>query len=204
MATSEEQQYTALEGFHRIAAGSLTEVVRKAKEAWDRGEHAPVLIFEEETSEQIGVNFQGDAEEVLQRLPTTSETSRPSPDAPRGPGRPKLGVVAREVTLLPRHWEWLNEQPGGASVALRRLVEDARRANQGRDRIRKAQEATYRFMSAMAGNLPGFEEAARALFARNEERFQELVAAWPEDVRAHVTRLAQEAMQPDRDELPAA
>ena len=109
---------------------------------------------------------------------------------PRGRGRPKLGVVAREITLLPRHWDWLNSQPGGASVALRKLVEEARRGSGDRDRIRSAQEAAYHFMSAIAGNLPGFEEASRALFAYDRRRFGDLIAAWPEDVRDHVIKLA--------------
>ncbi|RZI91619.1 MAG: DUF2239 family protein, partial [Variovorax sp.] len=108
-------------------------------------------------------------------------------------GRPKLGVVAREVTLLPRHWDWLNRQPGGASVALRKLVEDARRVNTDRDTVRAAREATYRFMSAIAGHLPGFEEAARALFANEKERFDALVAPWPDDVPDHLRKLSASA-----------
>ena len=99
-----------------------------------------------------------------------------SPAPPRHPCRadaagPKLGVVAREVTLLPRHWQWLGSQPGGASVAIRKLVEAARRANQEVDQRRQTQEAAYHFMSAMAGNLPNFEEASRALFANDRGRF---------------------------------
>jgi uncharacterized protein len=117
---------------------------------------------------------------------------------PRGPGRPRLGVVAREVTLLPRHWDWLSSQPGGASVALRKLVEQARFANQGRDRRRRAQEAAYRFLSAMAGNEPGFEEAIRALFASKRERFNQMVKPWPRDVRDHAKKLAAAAFaEPD-------
>ena len=104
-----------------------------------------------------------------------------------------MGVVAREVTLLPRHWDWLNAQPGGASVALRKLVEHARRVNGSRDRVRRSQEAAYRFMSAMAGNLPGFEEATRALFAANQERFEALIGGWPVDIRANLMRLARES-----------
>jgi hypothetical protein len=114
---------------------------------------------------------------------------------PRSPGRPKLGVVAREVTLLPRHWEWLNRQPGGASVALRKLVEDARRVNEGRDGVRRAQEVAYRFMSTIAGDLPGFEEATRALFARDRSRFGENTLSWPADVREHASKLAALALQ---------
>jgi hypothetical protein len=108
---------------------------------------------------------------------------------PRRRGRPRLGVVAREVTLLPRHWAWLATQPGGASVALRRLVDDARRAGAGRDRARQARDAAYRFMHALAGDLPGFEEASRALFAGDRDRFAAAVASWPPDVREHATKL---------------
>jgi hypothetical protein len=118
-----------------------------------------------------------------------AEEQAPSSE-PRGRGRPKLGVVAREVTLLPRHWEWLNAQSGGASVALRKLVDEARRANGGRDRRRAARDAAYHFMSAMAGNLKNFEEASRALFADDRRKFTGLVAAWPADIRDHVVKLA--------------
>jgi hypothetical protein len=107
-----------------------------------------------------------------------------------------LGVVAREVTLLPRHWDWLAVQPGGASVALRKLVDEARRSSGDRDRTRAAQEATYRFISAIAGNLPGFEEACRALFAHDRRRFGDLIAGWPEDVRDYAIQLAFSDQEP--------
>ena len=182
---------TAFEGSRRIASGELQDVALKAKEVLDRGEYAPVLIFDEETSEPVDLDFRGTPEDVLSRLQKPAAApAEADPEAPRRAGRPKLGVVAREVTLLPRHWDWLNGQPGGASVALRKLVEHARRANEGIDRIRRAREAAYRFMSAMAGNEPGFEEAARALFAGNRERFDQHVALWPGDVRDHAKRLA--------------
>jgi hypothetical protein len=182
---------TAFEGSRRIASGELRDVALKAKEVLDRGEYAPVLIFDEETAEPVDLDFRGTPADVVSRLQETAAApAEADPEAPRRAGRPKLGVVAREVTLLPRHWDWLNGQPGGASVALRKLVEHARRANEGIDRIRRAREAAYRFMSAMAGNEPGFEEAARALFAGNRERFDQQVALWPGDVRDHAKRLA--------------
>ena len=106
-----------------------------------------------------------------------------------GRGRPKLGVTAREVTLLPRHWEWLAAQPGGASVTLRKLVEEARRASGAQQKVRQAQEAAYRFMSAMAGDFPGFEEATRALFADDRNRFEQHMAEWPVDIRNYALRL---------------
>jgi hypothetical protein len=126
--------------------------------------------------------------------PPASNAETPAEDLsapePRGRGRPKLGVVAREVTLLPRHWDWLGAQPGGASVALRKLVEEARRASGDRDRSRAARDAAYHFMAVMAGNLARFEEASRALFADDRRRFVELIAGWPGDIRDHIVWLA--------------
>jgi len=188
------QQCTAFEGSRRVASGGLAEVALKVKVVLDRGERAPVLIFDDATSELVELDFRGTAEEVLRKLGEGEVLeAKPEEEAPRGPGRPRLGVVAREVTLLPRHWEWLNRQPGGASVALRKLVEEARRVNGAKDRVRQAQECAYRFLSAMAGNEPGFEEALRALFAGNRARFGEWVDGWPVDVRDHAKKLAEGA-----------
>jgi uncharacterized protein len=180
---------TAFAGSKRIASGDLPQVAVAAKAVWDRDKWAQVLIFDDVTSNLIEVDFRGSAEDVARRL------AEEAPAEPRRPGRPRLGVVAREVTLLPRHWDWLASQPGGASVALRKLVEQARLTNQGKDRRRRAQEGAYRFLSAMAGNEPGFEEATRALFAGKRERFDEMVEAWPEDVREHAKKLAAVAFE---------
>jgi uncharacterized protein len=147
------------------------------------------------------VDFRGGPEDIVGRLREAEGASEPPAPAEaelpssgkgenRGPGRPKLGVVGREVTLLPRHWEWLSSQPGGASVALRKLVDEARRANATKDRVRKAQDTAFRFMSTMAGNEGGFEEAIRALFSAHETRFDNLLSDWPADVRAYAKRLA--------------
>ena len=142
---------------------------------------ASILIFDDATGGQIDFDLR-DAGEAL------ATTTRTDAEEIRGPGRPKLGVVAREVTLLPRHWDWLAKQPGGASITLRKLVEDARRAKAGD--TREAQERAYKFMSAMAGNLPNFEEAARALFAKDRPRFEALTAEWPADIRDYAYGLA--------------
>lgn len=107
-------------------------------------------------------------------------------------GRPTLGVVGREVTLLPRHWDWLNAQPGGASVSLRKLVDQARKTGGERERRREAQQRAYRVMAALAGDLPGFEEGSRALFADDLARLEVIAADWPPDVAAYVLRLALE------------
>jgi hypothetical protein len=185
--------YIAFEGDRRVAFGDLRSVARAAKRTLDQDKDAAVLIFESATGGPVDLDFRGDVDDVLARLPIAQETVHPEPEQPasRGPGRPKLGVVAREVTLLPRHWEWLALQSGGASVAIRKLVEEARRSGDDRDRIRRSQEAAYRFMSAMAGNQPHFEEATRALFAPDPARFNALIAGWPTDVRDHAAKLAE-------------
>ena len=185
----------AFEGDRCIASGDLRDVVRAAKAVLDRDKDASILVFDGNSSAPIEIDFRGPIEDVLARLPagTTSEADVVEPPAPRGPGRPKLGVVAREITLLPRHWEWLARQPGGASVAIRKLVDQARRATEDNDRMRAGAEAAYRFMSAMAGNRPHYEEAIRALFASDAIRFERLIAQWPVDIRDHALRLAERA-----------
>jgi hypothetical protein len=172
---------TAFEGPRRIASGEFRHVAPKARRAIARGGRAPVLVFNDATGEVIDLDY---------REPSAAPPPEEPQSQTRGPGRPKLGVIGREVTLLPRHWDWLNRQPGGASVALRKLVEEARRVNAAKDRIRAAQEAAYRFMSVMAGDEPGFEEALRALFAGRQARFEKEIAGWPIDVRDHARKLA--------------
>lgn len=192
---------TAFEGFTRIASGPLREVALAVKTALERQSAAePVLVFDDLTSAQMEVDVRGSNADVISRLMVADTESGAGAVAdgyalgsPRGPGRPRLGVVAREITLLPRHWDWLGRQPGGASVALRKLVDEAKRVNEWRDLTRAAQESAYRFMSVMAGNLQDFEEATRALFAGNAERLDETTQLWPHDVRQHALMLAARA-----------
>ena len=181
------ETFTAFEGLRRLASGPLTDIALAIKRAEARASE-PIAIFSDTTGRAVDLDLRGSVDDVLARHAKVDEPQTPS--EPRGRGRPKLGVVAREVTLLPRHWEWLNAQPGGASVALRKLVEAARRSNGDADRQRAARDAAYHFMSAMAGNLANFEEASRALFADDRRRFTGLIAAWPADIRDHVVRLA--------------
>jgi hypothetical protein len=181
--------YTAFEGQRRLASGPLAEVALAVK-GHTRPAASPIAIFSDSTGRPIDLDLRGSNDEVLARLPADPAPPEANAAEPRGRGRPKLGVVAREVTLLPRHWEWLNAQPGGASVALRKLVEEARRTNGDRDRQRAARDAAYHFMSAMAGNLKNFEEASRALFADDRRKFVSQIASWPADIRDHVVRLA--------------
>jgi uncharacterized protein len=191
--------YIAFEGDRRIASGDLYEVARAAKQVLDRRDDTFILVFDDASSGPVEIDFRGTVEEVLARLPdaSTPVASDDVPSAPRGPGRPKLGVVAREITLLPRHWDWLAQQPGGASVAIRKLVEEARRTGEDKNRVRQAEEAAYRFMSVLAGNKPHYEDAIRALFAGDPARFEELIAGWPADIRDHVSRLAERAFRRD-------
>lgn len=184
---------TAFAGKQKIATGTLHALAPLLKEHVTREPDAQILIFNDSTGRQVDLNLHGSLAEVLQRLPAP----RPFPDdtasTPRTAGRPKLGVTAREVTLLPRHWEWLASQPGGASVALRKLVEQAQRDNREVDMQRQARDAAYQFMSALAGDEAGFEEASRSLFASRRDDFIKQVQAWPDDVREHVVMLAEKS-----------
>ncbi len=183
-------RFTAFRGSKRVAAGVLAKVAAKVKVEHDQSPGPPILVFDNQTSRLLELDLRGALEDVLGRLAAPNAAPEPGEQGSRGPGRPKLGVVAREVTLLPRHWEWLGRQPGGASVALRKLVEEARRAYSAQDRLREARESAYRFMSEVAGDYPGFEEAARALFSGNQAKFHLMSAPWPPDVRRHARELA--------------
>ena len=180
---------TAFEGTKQIASGYLWQVASLVQTKNIRFNLEQVLIFDDLTGQVIDLDLRG-----LAAAEALSHTEPAQAEEPaRKPGRPKLGVVAREVTLLPRHWDWLATQPGGASVALRKLVEEAKRTRQGKDRLRSAQEAAYRFMSTMAGNEPGFEEAARALFRGDQETYARLAQLWPIDVARYAKELADRA-----------
>lgn len=183
-----DERFVVFHGHRRVAAGSRLEAALAA-DALSR--EAGVLIFDPQ-GRSVDFDLSGGPGAVRARL-------QPEETPPRGRGRPKLGVVAREVTLLPRHWDWLAAQPGGASVALRKLVEAARRASEGPDRIRASRDAAYRFASAMAGDLAGFEEAMRCLFAGDDSGFEARIALWPDDIAAQLRTYAAEAFGADED-----
>jgi uncharacterized protein len=191
----QNDHHVAFAGAKLLGAGSLAEVVATAHPAAKRKQEA-VLIFDS-ASQQVEIDFRGSLDAVLKRLTINAENADSSSveASERGPGRPRLGVVAREVTLLPRHWHWLNQQNGGASATLRRLVEIASKANAKTDRLRTGREVVYRFATAMAGNAPGFEEAMRALFAGDKKRFASHTVKWPKDVRSHALLLAGNAFE---------
>jgi hypothetical protein len=171
----------------QIAAGPLRAVLPVLKARFDAGD-VDALVFDNDTARLIDLDLRGTLEEVLAREAPIVDVS-----APRGPGRPRLGVVSREVSLLPRHWEWLEAQPAGLSATLRRLVDDARKNTTPHEQALAARTAANRFITAMAGNRDNAEEATRALFADDVARLELLTSAWPVDVRDFVLRLARAA-----------
>lgn len=176
-----------LKGQH-LATGPLHEVAMVVLRAQQKQPDAHPLVFSNATGKCVDLDLRGGEDAIAARYTV------PAPvQPPKGRGRPKLGVVAREVTLLPEHWDWLAAQPGGASVALRKLVHEARRKGGGLDQMREARDRAYHAMSTLAGDLAGFEEAARALFGGDHERLVAQMAAWPKDVRAYVLQLAEPA-----------
>ena len=177
MTANAQTAVTAFAGARIVATGPLAEALPSIKAAADAGQ--AVLIFSDATARVLEVDLRGNLADAQDRLPSVEA---------RGPGRPKLGVVAREVTLLPRHWDWLATQPGGASVALRKLVEAAARDPKA-ERL-AARDAAYRFASAMGGDKAGFDEAMRALYAGKRKKFHRQLETWPPDVREHLEKMA--------------
>lgn len=188
-------RYIAFAGTEKIAEGALPEVARSIKAARGQDGHGRVIVFEWDTAYQVELDLRGSLDDVQARAQKrVSERHSPPPETERPPktkrGRPRLGVTAHEVTLLPRHWAWLKSQPGGASVTLRKLVERARREGAENDARRRSQDATYRFMSVVAGDLPGYEEALRALYSADANRYSEIITSWPADLGPPLRQLA--------------
>lgn len=188
-----------------LHSGPLIEVALAVKDAQETQAFGTILVFSDTTGRVVDLDLRGSKVEIVARLAQPPQVfagryrsssadiveepeDKPASD-PKGRGRPKLGVVAREVTLLPRQWEWLAAQPGGASAVLRRLVDQAKR-DDGRQQRRAAQDAAYQFMVAIAGDFTGYEEATRALFADDRDRLERCMANWPQDVRLYALQLA--------------
>ncbi len=190
---AQPRQWIAFDASRRIAVGSPPIVIEKLRSHIEAYPKASIQIFDAVTSDRVEVDLRSSMPPAkgspAQRKRSNSRDHQEIPAV--AAGRPKLGVVAREVTLLPRHWEWLASQPGGSSAALRKLVEHALRSNSEVDRLRRARDATHRFMYAMAGDEPGFEEASRALFADQPEKLRDQIAKWPKDVREHTLSLVE-------------
>jgi uncharacterized protein len=176
--------YTTFRNGRILRSGSITEVALAIRASMDVDQTAEILTFDDVSGRVLDLNLQGTEADIDARYGEQDASE------PRGRGRPKLGVVPREVTLLPRHWEWLAAQRGGASVALRRLVDEARKADGDKPNTKERQEAAYRFMMAMAGNLPNLEDALRAFFAGERGKYEALMSGWPEDIRSFSLKLA--------------
>jgi uncharacterized protein len=179
--------YTAFEGDALVFKGPLQDVVLKIKRRMGRAEHSPILIFSDATGNTLDFNFQGAEKDVLKRLEVFVKEDGPENT---GPGRPRLGVVSREVSLLPRQWEWLAAQSGGASAVLRRLVDEAKKKSLEGSSVKQTQERTYKFMSVAAGDRKGYEDAIRALYKKDRKAFLLCMEDWPQDVKAHAEKLA--------------
>lgn len=193
MSLNPDHAYTAFRGSRILASGALDEVALAMQRA-GASTQATLLVFSDATGDQVDLDLRGSGEDVRSRY--RAATPGQEDASPRGRGRPRLGVISREVTLLPDQWAWLASQPGGASVTLRKLVQHARRSGHERERQRRAQERSYKVMVALAGDRPGFEEAARALFASDMQALRARVDAWPRDIRRHVLQLADPEYDP--------
>lgn len=196
-----ERTFTAFAGHKRVASGDVKEMIAGVKKYLDRHEEEGLLVFEDRTGRQVDFDFRGTVEEATARLAEHPLFEAEMAPPRTGPGRPKLGVVSREVSLLPRHWEWLEAQSEGVSGALRRLVEEARKKGRGAALAKAAREAAGKFMWVMTGNLPHFEEASRALYAKDDEKLIGLIRKWPKDIRQHVERLVAEAARLEKAAL---
>lgn len=182
---SQPHSYTAFVGHRLLVAGPLESLLSGVKTYLDKDGRENVLIFEDQTGKQVEFDFEGTLDQVLSR-------ELPEP-APTGPGRPKLGVTSREISLLPRHWEWLEQQPQGISAALRRLVEETMKREPNKEKARRKREAAAKLMWGLCGDLPGFEEASRALYAKDLEGFEGQVRKWPKDARTHLIKMLRDA-----------
>ncbi len=188
---NDQLQWVAFAATSRIVAGEPATVAVSVKQRQAQAENEPVLVFDRADGRVVDLDLRGTESEVAARY--GSPLPGPVSAASRDRGRPRLGVTSREVTLLPRHWDWLAEQQGGASGTLRRLVDAAIKDRKGADQVRRATEAAYRFMSALAGDLQEFEEASRALFAGDRVGFEARTAEWPDDIRAELCRFVEHA-----------
>ena len=176
-----QAQYIAFEAQTQVGGGDLEQTLTAAKQRIDNGSNpAAVLIFEVSTGRQRDFDFRGSLADVLDNA---------LPPAPkRGRGRPRLGVTAREITLLPRHWSWLETQGKSPSATIRNLVEQAMRDDPKHTEGKPDAEALVRIMSAVGGNLPGFEEAVRSLYRSDHGAFKQQTAEWPDDLRRFLGR----------------
>ncbi|MGJ8529363.1 DUF2239 family protein [Maritalea sp.] len=201
MSYSPELECVAFVGHHLIAAGALAEVVNEVKRHHDRNPNELIHVFNGQDSSMIEIDLRGSVEDVFDRL-FKKDVHAEDAVPPKRVGRPKLGVVSKEITLLPRHWDWLRQQRGGASVTLRKLVGEAMRVSDPNRDQRQLQSKTYGLMTAVAGDLPKFEEAARALFALDGDKFKAETSDWPSPLRDHLLKISKDLFTPNGEGGP--
>jgi hypothetical protein len=182
---------SVFDGYQRIYQGDLQGLIQNIK---PQDPNVTLLIFNDLTGKILDINFNVPAEQIYDSIIQTYPELAPKP---KTRGRPKLGVIAKEITLLPRHWEWLAEQRGGASATLRRLIDQARKATLEESQKRKMHERTYQFLHAIAGDLPNYEECLRALFANNLMTFRKYLSDWPADIQAYAEQLITQLHEED-------
>lgn len=190
MKTNQNNTYTAFLKDKLVISGPLSEVVLNIKNN-KLAESEGMLIFSNDTGKTMDFNFQGTKQDILKRLEVFVSNEEEDSTTVAGPGRPKLGVISREVSLLPRHWEWLANQPGGASATLRLLVEEAKKKSQSAPTMKQVQERVYKVMSVLAGDLPGYEEALRALYKKDTATFFSYIEQWPRDIQRYLKSLGE-------------
>lgn len=188
---------TAFQQQRLIARGSLSELLQQIQAAPVGNE--PIFIFNDQNGKRLDIHAHGDETSAIAAYPELAERQTEAATAVKTRGRPKLGVSAKEVTLLPRHWEWLATQPGGASATLRRLIEQAKKASEPADNKRRRHESAYQFMHELAGDLPEYETCLRALFADDETAFTAAMEGWPQDIRRYAAQLAFGKQEPKND-----
>lgn len=198
MSETLEKSYSAFGDGKKliVSTTSLSEAITQSKQALDGGGANNVFIFDDLTGKTVDLDFHGSLEEVLARA-AQYYGEDDSSEKRTGPGRPKLGVTSREVSLLPRHWDWLNAQPGGASSALRKLVDEARKKNASKDNARMVHDAAAKFMFTMAGDCPGFEEASRQYYRGDYQSFWTIIEenAWPADIKGHLRKMVDRVVE---------
>ncbi len=193
--------YAAFESHKLIARGPLEKVALETRKRLRQNGEFPILIFSELTGRPVDIDLRGSESDVIARLRMfRNQTSDQSSAQTQGVGRPRLGVVAREISLLPHHWEWLINQEGGSSSTLRTLIEEKIKRSdleksQEKNRVKQAQEVTFKFLNAIAGDLPKFEEVTRYLYRKDHSRFQELMSDWPKDIVKQALRLSEEVFK---------
>lgn len=174
-------RYTAFRGDTRIITDSLFNVAL----ALQKQSEMNVLVFNDQTGQQIDLDLSGSEDDLKQRYTEVEYVKKV--------GRPKLGVISREITLQQKHWNWLDQQSSSASAVIRKLIDKELNDPSSESNIMLAKQAIDHFMLAMLGNMPNYEEATRALYQGNKSHFLALIHNYPKDLKVYLELKAQTA-----------